>query len=165
MPPNMRLKIRYMGNFDTLYGCFILSNVDIHLRYLRASSNFPLATPKMCLFQQRSGDVFPPRMPFVLQYVFPPDSQWIRTVAMDRKTPESTLPRTALAQLLDGFPTYKLQLQEDAVTVIRDIEKMLRCVAVYYVLKISIYLHAFFPDHLILWMTSDLPLSSSSSII
>jgi len=44
---------------------------------------------------------------------------------MDQKTPDNTFPRTALAQLLDGFSTYKLQTQEEAVTVIRDIEKIL----------------------------------------
>ena len=43
---------------------------------------------------------------------------------------DSTLPRTALAQLLDGFPTYKLQSQEEAVTVIKDIEIILSCVAI-----------------------------------
>ena len=46
------------------------------------------------------------------------------------KTPDSTLPCTALARVLDGFHTYKLQLQEDAVTFIRDIEKILSCVAI-----------------------------------
>ena len=84
----------------------------------------------MRLFQRRPGDIFPLRMHFVLRYVFPPESQWIRIVAMDQKTPDNTFPRTALAQLLDGFSTYKLQTQEEAVTVIRDIEKTLSCVAI-----------------------------------
>jgi len=70
-------------------------------------------------------------MHFALQYAFPPESQWIRIVAtMDQKTPDSTFPRAALRQLLDKFPTYKLQSQEEAVTVIRDIEKILSCVAI-----------------------------------
>jgi len=42
---------------------------------------------------------------------------------MDQKTPDSTFPRAALGQLLDKFPTYKSQSQEEEVIVIRDIER------------------------------------------
>jgi len=44
---------------------------------------------------------------------------------MDRKIPDNTFPRAALGQLLDKFPTYKLQSQEEAETAIRIIEKIL----------------------------------------
>lgn len=49
---------------------------------------------------------------------------------MDQKTADSAVPRAALAQLLGKFPTYNLQSQEEAVIVIKDIEKILSCVAI-----------------------------------
>ena len=78
-------------------------------------------------FKRWSGKVFLLHMHFI---IFPPESQWIWIIAMDQKTPEGSLPHAALTQLLNKFPTYKLQLQEEAVTVIRDIETILSCVAI-----------------------------------
>ena len=49
---------------------------------------------------------------------------------VNQRTPDGTLPRDALKQLLEKFPTYKLKSKEEAVSVIEDIENILSCVTI-----------------------------------